>query len=82
MLLEASDPVPQGLKIFIVERKSANGFIKIHRMPEALFRLFRAARDARITGEIEGNQVTLGCNFCARSRMASAFSMLSVRLSA
>ena len=54
-LLQTADPVPQGLQIFIVERQFPNVLIKMDRMPQVLFRLFHAARDARITGEIEGD---------------------------
>ena len=52
---QPADPIPQGLQIVVVKRQSANAFIKIDRMSEALFRLFHAARDARITGELEGD---------------------------
>ena len=33
-LLKASDPIPQGLQILIIERQCANVFIKIDRMSE------------------------------------------------
>ena len=69
------------MQIFI-ERQSTNAVIKLDGMPEALFRLLQAARDARVAGKIEDDQATLGCIACARSRMASAFSTLSVRLTA
>jgi hypothetical protein len=57
-------------------------FIMVDCVSEALFRLFHAARDARITGKVESDHGNLGMMACARSRMASAFSTLSLRLSA
>ena len=59
-LLQASDPIPQGLQIFIVERQSANVFIKFDGVSKALFRLFHAARDARVAGEVERDHGNLG----------------------
>ena len=49
-----------GLQILIIERQCTNVFIKIDRIPEAFFRLFHAARNARITGKVESNHGNLG----------------------
>ena len=35
--MQVSNPIPQRSQILIVDRQSANVFVKIHRMPEALF---------------------------------------------
>ena len=51
-------------------------------MAQVLFRLFHAARAARITARLKAIMATLGCIVCARSRIASAFSTLSARLTA
>ena len=59
-LLQARDPIPQWLEIFIVDRQFPNVLIKVDRMPHALFRLFHAARDARIAGKVEGDHGNLG----------------------
>jgi hypothetical protein len=44
--------IPQGLQIVVIKGQSAKVFIEIDRASEALFRLFHAARDARITGKL------------------------------
>jgi hypothetical protein len=59
-LLQASDPIPQGLQIVIVYRQSPNVLIKLDRMLEALFRLFHAARDARVAGKAESDHGNFG----------------------
>jgi hypothetical protein len=52
-LFRASDPIPQGLQIFILERQSSNALIKFDRMPESFLRLFEPARDSRVARKIE-----------------------------
>jgi hypothetical protein len=59
-LLQASDPIPQRAEIFIVKRQSTNVFIKLDGMPQANFRLFHAARDARVAGKVESDQGDFG----------------------
>ena len=59
-LLRTSDPIPQGLQIFIVDRQFPHVLIKIDRMSKALFRLFHAARDARVAGQVECDHGNLG----------------------
>ena len=52
-LLRASNPIPQRSQIFIVERHPANVFIKLDRMPQSLFCLLHAARNASIARKVE-----------------------------
>jgi hypothetical protein len=59
-LLQASDPIPQRPEIFIVNRQSTNVFIKRDGMPQANFRLFHAARDARVAGKAESDHGNFG----------------------
>ena len=51
---------PTRAQIFIVERQSTNVFIKLDGMLQALFRLFHAARDARVAGKAESDHGNLG----------------------
>jgi hypothetical protein len=52
-----------GLQILIIERQCTNVFIKIDRIPEAFFRLFHAARNARITGKVENDHGRTAAHF-------------------
>ena len=52
-----------GLQILIIERQCKNVFIKIDRIPEAFFRLFHAARNARITGKVENDHGRAAAHF-------------------
>ena len=59
-LLQSADPIPQRPEIFIVECQSPNVLIKLDGMPQANFRLFRAARDARVAGKVECDHRNFG----------------------
>ena len=59
-LLQSADPIPQGSKVFVVERHKPNVFIKIDGLPQPNFRLFRTSGDARVAGEVESDYGTLG----------------------
>jgi hypothetical protein len=52
-----------GLQILIIERQCTNVFIKIDRIPEAFFRLFHAARNARITDKVENDHGRTAAHF-------------------
>jgi hypothetical protein len=59
-LLRASDPIPNGSQIFIVERQSANVLIKLDRIPQALLGVLHATGGARVAGKVERITATLG----------------------
>jgi hypothetical protein len=59
-LFQTADPVPKGLQIFIVKRQFSNVLIKRDGMPQANFRLFHAARDARVAGKAESDHGNFG----------------------
>jgi hypothetical protein len=60
LLVQICDPIPQGLQIFIVKRQFSNVLIKRDGMPQANFRLFHAARDARVAGKAESDHGNFG----------------------
>ena len=63
-------------------RQFPNLPIKLYEMPEVLFRRFHEARErSHNRPGLNTIMTNSGCIACARKRMASAFSMLSVRLS-
>jgi hypothetical protein len=57
---KVSNPIPQGSQIFIIERQLANVFIKLDRMPQALFRFLHATGDARVAGKIKSDHGHFG----------------------
>ncbi len=52
-LFQPTDPIPQGPKIFNVERQSPNILIEINGMPQSNLCHLSAAGDARIAGKVE-----------------------------
>jgi hypothetical protein len=56
MSTQSADPIPQGSKVFVVERHKPNVFIKIDGLPQPDFRLFHAPGDARVAGEVESDR--------------------------
>jgi len=79
-LFRTADPIPQRSQIFVVERQYPNVLIKLDRIPKALLGVLHATGDARVAGRLNAIMATLGCIARALSRMASACSMPSLRL--
>jgi hypothetical protein len=66
-----SNTFPEGSKDFVVEGQPPNVFIKIDGLPQPDFRLFHTSGDARVAGEVESDQGTLGVQISIGSPLSS-----------
>ena len=56
LLLQSADPIPQWSKIFVVERRQPNVFIKIDGMPQPNFRFLHAPRGTSVARDVESDR--------------------------
>jgi hypothetical protein len=61
-LLQASDPIPQGLQILIIERELPNVFVEFDGFPEPVPCLRYPAAHAGVAGKVESDSGILGMN--------------------